>query len=187
MPIVEVHLIEGYSADAKTRLGTALTEAVQRVLPAPPEAITILTHEVPPANYMRGGTARIPAPALPDAEGIVRAFLAALEARDLEAAQSHLAPGATLHFPGAKPFTKLEELVTWAKPRYRFVTKTYAGFDTAQSGAETVLYCHGTLSGAWPNGTAFEGIRFIDRFTLKAGQITRQDVWNDIAEVRPHP
>ncbi len=31
---------------------------------------------------------------------------------------------------------------------------------------------------------AFEGIRFIDRFEVTAGKITRQDVWNDIAEVK---
>jgi len=48
-----------------------------------------------------------------------------------------------------------------------------------------VVYTRGTLAGAWPDGAAFSGIRFIDRFEVTGGKITRQDVWNDIAEVRP--
>ena len=45
-------------------------------------------------------------------------------------------------------------------------------------------YTRGTLAGEWPDGTAFSGIRFIDRFEVTDGKITQQDVWNDIAEVR---
>jgi hypothetical protein len=44
------------------------------------------------------------------------------------------------------------------------------------------VYCHGTLQGQWPDGSAFEGIRFIDRFLVQAGRLVRQDVWNDLAE-----
>jgi hypothetical protein len=47
-----------------------------------------------------------------------------------------------------------------------------------------VVYTRGTLAGEWPDGTAFGGIRFIDRFEVTDGFITRQDVWNDLAEVR---
>jgi hypothetical protein len=35
----------------------------------------------------------------------------------------------------------------------------------------------------WLDGTAFSGIRFIDRFEVAGGLIRRQDVWNDLAEV----
>ena len=45
-------------------------------------------------------------------------------------------------------------------------------------------YVLGTLFGEWLDGTAFEGIRFIDRFQLSEGLIVRQDVWNDMGEVR---
>ena len=120
----------------------------------------------------------------PDPVSLVRSFLAAMEARDLTAAQAFLADGFTMHFPAAPPMTRLEDLVAWAKPRYRFVTKTYAGFDVAASDTTTIIHCHGTLSGEWPDGTAFSDIRFIDRFELKNGLITRQDVWNDIAETK---
>ena len=46
-----------------------------------------------------------------------------------------------------------------------------------------IVYCYGTLSGEWPDGEAFSGIRFIDRFEFAGDLIARQMVWNDLAEV----
>lgn len=185
MPVVQVHLLQGYDAEQKTRLGKALTDAIRLVVAAPPEAITVMLHEIPKTDYMRGGTARDAAPALPDPAGVVRAYLAAMEARDLNAAQAMLGDGFTMTFPATAPMTTLQELIDWAKPRYRFVTKTYEGFDAMQSDGDAALvYCRGTLAGEWPDGTPFAGIRFIDRFELTGGKITRQDVWNDIAETK---
>jgi hypothetical protein len=45
--------------------------------------------------------------------------------------------------------------------------------------------CHGTLSGEWPDGSAFSDIRFLDRFELRSGKLTRQQVWNDLALEQP--
>lgn len=114
----------------------------------------------------------------------VRAYLAAMEARDLPAAQALLAPGFTMQFPGPVTFTSLAELIEWAKPRYRFVRKAYERFDEAPVSDGAVVYCYGTLAGEWPDGTAFSGIRFIDRFTVRAGRLIDQTVWNDLAEVQ---
>ena len=47
-----------------------------------------------------------------------------------------------------------------------------------------VVYCFGTLSGEWLDGTPFAGIRFIDRFTLRDGLLADQTVWNDMGEFR---
>jgi 4-oxalocrotonate tautomerase family enzyme len=185
MPIVEAHILEGYSPDDKKRLASALTDAIRLVVPAPDEAITVMLHEHAPENYARGGTARQPAPALPDPAALVRAYLDAMEARDLDRAQAMLGPGFSMTFPGTGPMTALAELVDWAKGRYRFVTKTYEAFEAFHADGAAVVYARGTLSGEWPDGTAFSGIRFIDRFALQGGLIVRQDVWNDIAEVRP--
>ncbi len=183
MPILELHILEGYSDDEKSRMGCALTDAVRIVIPAPPEAVTVMIHEMPRSAYMRGREHRTPAPALPDPSDRVRCFLGAMQDRSLEAAQALLGPDFTMTFPGAQEMRSLEELITWAAPRYRFVTKSYDGFDAMQSeGAHAVVYCRGTLSGEWPDGTAFEGIRFIDRFEVTEGLLTRQDVWNDISE-----
>jgi 4-oxalocrotonate tautomerase family enzyme len=185
MPIVEAHILEGYSDREKTRLISALTDAIRFVVPAPDAAITVMLHEHASANYARGGVARTPAPALPDPAETVRAFLAAMEARDLPAAEAMLGPGFTMTFPGTAPMTRLAELIDWAKDRYRFVTKTFEAVEAFSADGAGVVYTRGTLAGEWPDGTTFEGIRFVDRFELRDGLIVRQDVWNDIAEMRP--
>ncbi|WP_050931698.1 tautomerase family protein [Aestuariivita boseongensis] len=185
MPIVEINILEGYDASAKARLGKAVTDAVRSVVPAVPDAITVITREMSHDNYMRGGATRQGAPALPDPVAAVRDFLAAMEARDLEQAETFLGAGFVMHFPGTGPMNTLPQLVEWSKPRYRFVKKTYERFDQAMSDEGPVVYCYGTLHGEWPDGTPFDGIRFIDRFQFSEGLIVRQDVWNDIAEVRP--
>ncbi len=130
------------------------------------------------------------------ANQLVQAYLTAMEARDLALAQSMLAPGFSMQFPGPVTFTSLAELIEWAKPRYRFVHKSYERFDETVAAAtaatntdtadneESVVYCYGTLAGEWPDGGAFGGIRFIDRFTVKGGLLVDQTVWNDLAEVR---
>jgi 4-oxalocrotonate tautomerase family enzyme len=184
MPIVEAHILEGYSASEKTRLTSALTDAIRFVVPAPDEAITVMLHEYPSENYLRGGAVRSPAPALPDPARIVRDYLAEMEARDLASAQAMLGPGFTMTFPGTAPMATLHELVDWARDRYRFVTKTYEAVEAFHAGGEAVVYARGTLAGEWPDGAPFSGIRFIDRFALRGGLIVRQDVWNDLGEVR---
>lgn len=184
MPIVELHVLEGYSNDDKVRLARAVSRAVRSVIPAAPDAVTVMTHEMPAAHYLRGDEVRRPAAALPDPEETLRAYLGAMEARDLDAARAFLGDGFTMYFPGAAPMTTLEELVAWSKPRYRFVKKTYDGFDVGAGPDGVVVYCRGTLFGEWPDGTPFEGIRYIDRFLMRDGKIARQDVWNDLAEVR---
>lgn len=185
MPVVTVTLIEGYDAATRDALMRRLTRAVRGTMAAPLDGTTILINEVAPASYMRGGqAARQPGPALPDAIGLVRDFLAAMEARDLARAQSFLAPDFTMTFPGGARFTRLEDLVAWATGRYRSIRKSFEGFDEALGDDATVVTCHGTLSGEWPDGTAFSGIRFLDRFIVRNGKLAAQQVWNDLAEAR---
>jgi phenylpyruvate tautomerase PptA (4-oxalocrotonate tautomerase family) len=185
MPVIELHVIQGYSDDDKSRLCEALTHAVRIVVPAPPEAVTVMIHDLAPAGYMRGGVHRTPAPALPCPIGLVRKYLSAMEAREIEKAKDMLGAGFLMTFPGTAPMHQLEQLIEWAKPRYKFVTKTYSGFEALQTPDDAaVVYCRGTLSGEWPDGTPFDGIRFIDRFEVTDGHLTRQDVWNDIAETK---
>jgi 4-oxalocrotonate tautomerase family enzyme len=184
MPIIETHILEGYSDDEKGRLARALTDATLSVVPAKPDAITVMIHEMPRAHYMRGGERRDPAAARPDASATVRAYLAAMEARDLATAKTMLGDGFVMNFPAAPGMTTLEELIAWSKPRYAFVKKTYDRVEAMQQGETSIVYTIGTLYGEWLDGSAFEGIRFIDRFELMDGKIVRQDVWNDMAEVK---
>lgn len=183
MPVLEVHLLEGYSAEERRRLAESLTDATRMVVPAPAEAVTVVIHEMPTDNYYRGRTTRTGAAALPDPCQIALDFLAALGSRNIEKAESFLGPNFSMHFPGAEPMVKLQALVDWSKPRYSSIEKHIEGTEAfgAPDGS-TVVYCRGTLSGVWNDGSSFEDIRFIDRFELLNGKIQKQEVWNDMGE-----
>lgn len=184
MPVVRTTLIEGYDDETRQRLAQRLTDAVRATIAAPLDGITVVLEEVKPTSYMRGGQSRTPGkPALSGA-ALVREFLAAMEARDLDRARGFLADSFTMTFPGGARFTRLEDLVEWGRARYRFVRKTYDTFDEAFDANGAVVYCFGTLAGEWPDGTPFEGIRFIDRFSIADGKLADQKVWNDLAETR---
>lgn len=185
MPVIEIHLIDGYDDAVKARLGRALTDAVRSVIPTDPDAVTVLTHELSIGGYMRGGQSRTPTPALPDPINIVQDFLSVMEARELDAAAGHLAEGFEMTFPGDARMTDLSELINWAASRYRSVTKHGVTYDAGIAAGDPVVFCHGTLAGEWLDGTPFADIRLVDRFTLRDSKIWRQQVWNDIAEVRP--
>lgn len=111
---------------------------------------------------------------------LIKSYLTAMEARDLDTARAMLADGFAMRFPGTQDMHSLEELIEWSKPRYKNVGKTYDGFDEMNG----VVYVYGTLFGTWLDGQSFNGIRYIDRFEVKDGLILRQDVWNDMAEVK---
>lgn len=120
-----------------------------------------------------------------EAETVVRRFLAALEAREMETAAGMLAPGAKIVFPGPQPFKNLDDLIPFARQRYQWVRKTIEGVDTASlPGGEIVVYVRGQLYGLNLHEEEFSGVRFIDRFVLKDGLIMSQEVWNDLAESR---
>lgn len=117
----------------------------------------------------------------PRAAEIVRTFLRTVEARDLDRAKSMLADGFTMTFPGNRRFTRLEELIGWARTRYRFARKTFERVDEAPGADGVAVYCYGTLDGEWLDGTPFSAVRFIDRFTVRNGRLVNQQVWNDLA------
>lgn len=119
-----------------------------------------------------------------EAIATVRAFLAALQARDVDAAQRHLAPNARIVVPGGRVVGSVREIAENSSRRYGAIGKDIERFDVAQGAGKVIVYCIGTLQGAWPDGSAFHGIRFIDRFELREGRIVLQEVWNDAAEHR---
>lgn len=114
---------------------------------------------------------------------LIQRFLRTMEARDLDAAEAMMAPGALIIFPGGKVYNSQREMVAAARGRYQWVKKTFDQIDhfRGNNGVETV-YIRGTLYGVNNQGVAFEGIRYIDRFEVKNGLITAQEVWNDLAE-----
>ena len=55
---------------------------------------------------------------------------------------------------------RLQELIDWAAPRYRYVTKTFEGFDALQgNGNSAIVYCRGTLSGGSVSGRGYIVLR----------------------------
>jgi 4-oxalocrotonate tautomerase family enzyme len=180
MPVVRIALIEGYGDEVRASLARRLTDAVRATIAAPLEGVTVAIEEVKPANYMRGRVSKTPGQPLPAPAETVKAFLSAMERRDLAAARTFLADDFRMIFPGNAEFGALEDLVAWSRPRYRFVKKSYEAFDECFGETGTVVYCFGTLSGEWPDGKSFEGIRFIDRFTVADGKLLDQKVWNDL-------
>ena len=115
---------------------------------------------------------------------MVAAYLRTMEARDLDGARAMLAPGYNMTFPGNRRYTKLEDLIEGSKGRYRNVRKVFERFDEAETPDGTFVYSIGTLTGEWPDGTAFTGIRYIDRFLVRDGKFIATWVWNDMAESR---
>ncbi len=112
----------------------------------------------------------------------VEKFLRLVEARQLDEAAPYLAPGVTITFPGGRRFTSLEEQVAAAAGRFRSVRKVFEKFDAVGDGEEVIVYAFGTLEGEALDGSAFSGVRFIDRFVLVDDRIVDQRVWNDMAE-----
>ena len=183
MPLIECTLIKGYDSNTRRIIAERITDAACSAIGAAPEFVTVTINEVAADNYMRGRTGRTPATAPMQADDIVRAYLSAMENRRLDEAKTHLSDGFVMTFSGGVTFTQLEELVEWSKPRYQRIAKTFEGFDVAYRGLDAVVHCYGTLGGIWPDGSAFEKIRFTDRFSLSGAKITTQQVWNDLAEV----
>src|SRR3954447_168425 len=116
-----------------------------------------------------------------DAE-IVEAYLTASMIPDPDAAAAYMAPGTVITFTGGRDFDHPRGPTGFNAKRYRWVKKKMDRFDVCPGDGETVVYSVGTLYGEWMDGTAFEGNRYVDRFVVRNGQITKMDVWNDSAE-----
>jgi phenylpyruvate tautomerase PptA (4-oxalocrotonate tautomerase family) len=184
MPLIECTLIEGYNSDTRRLVSERITDAACSAIGASPEFVIVTVKEVAAENYMRGRSQKIPAPAPIQPDEIVKQFLSSMHNRKLDDAQKWLADGAEMVFPGGKRFTALVEIVAWAKTRYQSVLKTFERVETSFNSKDATVYCHGTLQGVWLDGTNFDGIRFIDRFSIRDCKITHQQVWNDLAEAQ---
>lgn len=71
--------------------------------------------------------------------------------------------------------------------RYKWVKQRFEPTDVvaAASEGDATVYSMGTLYDAWPEGTPFEGNRYVDRCVARQGKIVQMDVWNDSAERMP--
>ena len=135
-----------------------------------------------------------PAPATTAAE-VVDEFLRLIMAPDPVAARRYVAGDLRIRFTGGRAMGDPTECTAFNAARYKWVKKRIERTETVSSrtaaagsaGAkidpeDVVVYSLGTLYGEWPDGTPFEGNRYVDRYVVRHGLITHMDVWNDSAE-----
>ncbi len=136
---------------------------------------------------MNNQTAAAAAP-LSTAGEVVDEFLRLIMIPDPVAARRYTAADLRIRFTGGRAMSDPTECTAFNQSRYKWVKKRIERTDTvtrsAQTGADEgdVVYSLGTLYGEWPDGTPFEGNRYVDRYVVRAGLITQMDVWNDSAE-----
>jgi len=115
---------------------------------------------------------------------LVKAYLERSMVPDPEGAAAYVAPGFKITFTGGRSFTAPADTAAFNAKRYQWVKKrlgqTHAALDPATD--DVHVYNSGHLFGAWPDGTPFDGNRYIDTFVVRDGLIVETNVWNDSAE-----
>lgn len=116
--------------------------------------------------------------------GIVDEYLRLLMIPDPAAASAFIAPDLRIRFTGNRAMKHPSECSAFNAQRYAWVKKRIERTEVVAGGSaeETVVYSLGTLYGEWPDGTPFEGNRYVDRYVVRHGRIATMDVWNDSAE-----
>ena len=123
-----------------------------------------------------------------NAADVVNEFLRLIMIPDPVAASRYTAADMQILFTGKRAMRAPAECTKFNASRYKWVKKRIERTETvlfnpdADKAGDTVVYSLGTLYGEWPDGTAFEGNRYVDRYVVRDGLITHMDVWNDSAE-----
>jgi 4-oxalocrotonate tautomerase len=55
MPVIQIHMLEGRSAQDKKKLLASVTQAVHETIGAPLASIRVWIHDLPPEGYMIAG------------------------------------------------------------------------------------------------------------------------------------
>jgi hypothetical protein len=115
---------------------------------------------------------------------LVEEYLRLLMVPDPEAARRYIGPELEIRFTGNRLMRDPAECAAFNAKRYKWVKKKFERTDVCPlSETEAVVYQIGTLYGEWPDGTPFEGNRYVDRYLVRDGVILSMDVWNDSAEL----
>jgi len=118
------------------------------------------------------------------AQAVVAEFLRIVMIPDPAGARAYASPDLRIRFTGGRPMRDVAETSAFNAGRYAWVKKRIERNDVIAGATddEAIVYSVGTLHGAWPDGTPFEGNRYIDRYVVRNGLIVEMDVWNDSAE-----
>ncbi len=119
-----------------------------------------------------------------DPGALVDEYLRILMIPDPAGVQHFVSPALRIRFTGGRAMRAPAECAVFNASRYRWVRKRIESTEVVAGGTpeRTVVYSLGTLYGEWPDGTAFEGNRYVDRYVVSHGLIEQMDVWNDSAE-----
>ncbi len=123
-------------------------------------------------------------PAGQAAAELVDCYLRLCMVPDPDGARQHAATDLRIVFTGGRAMRDPAECAAFNASRYAWVKKRFERYEVVSgaSEAEAVVYALGTLYGAWPDGTPFEGNRYIDRYVVRHGRVAEMQVWNDSAE-----
>lgn len=125
---------------------------------------------------------KIPYDSLSEEARIVHDFLEASMKPDPVLAATFMADDVVITFTGGRVYQHPSGPTGFNAMRYAWVKKDMRQFDVAEGAEGTVVYSTGYLYGEWPDGTPFDGNRYVDRFVVENGKIVKMDVWNDSAE-----
>lgn len=119
-----------------------------------------------------------------DPGALVDTYLITLMKPDPEGARQYVSPELRIRFTGGREMRDPSECTAFNKARYAWVKKRFESTEVVAGATDeyAVVYNRGTLYGEWPDGTPFEGNRYVDRYVVRNGLITEMDVWNDSAE-----
>jgi hypothetical protein len=142
------------------------------------------------APFRRPGTkkrqrSRMMNDAVHEARRLVEAYLEASMIPDPVKARTFVAPDVRITFTGGRRFGDPGESAGFNAKRYGWVKKRFERTDVVAGATadEAIVYNIGALYGEWPDGTPFDGNRYVDRFVVSRGRIVSMDVWNDSAEI----
>lgn len=115
---------------------------------------------------------------------IVECFLRLVMTPDPIAASRFVAADLEIRFTGNRLMNDPAQCAAFNAVRYAWVKKRFGPTETVAGGTDalTVVYCTGSLYGAWPDGSPFDSNRYVDRYVVSHGLITHMEVWNDSAE-----
>ncbi|WP_407672029.1 nuclear transport factor 2 family protein [Noviherbaspirillum soli] len=118
------------------------------------------------------------------AAAVVDEYLRRLMIPDPDAARELVSPELRIRFTGGREMRDPAQCAAFNAGRYAWVKKRIEATEVVSGASDehAVVYSRGTLHGAWPDGTPFEGNRYVDRYVVSHGLITQMDVWNDSAE-----
>jgi hypothetical protein len=119
-----------------------------------------------------------------EARQLVEEFLRVIMIPDPVRARAFIAPDMRIRFTGGREMHDPADCSLFNKGRYAWVKKRFERTDVVAGATdeEAIVYNIGTLYGAWPDGTPFEGNRYVDRYVVRHQRIVQMDVWNDSAE-----